>query len=601
MLLPRAAEPPLIRCGAIGTNLYGTGASGGPVEGLNTRDPQRVLALYQAYVDAGARALVTNTYAANRLSLAEHGLADECAALNQAGVEVARAAAASECQVWGCIGPLSLGFRADDYSPDELTRIYVEQCEHLRAADALVLETFVGLREAQAALQAARATGLPVIMQVGRLTAGAARHERLRRLVEEAEACGAVALGANCQHPTEIQRTLRELAQLTDLPLAAAPNAGNAQIERGAVTYEFGPGEFAEVSRKLADLGAAVIGGCCGTTPDHVRSVDAALKPALVPARPAVAARVALAGTGPALTPPAANRVRDVVTAERPLISVEIRADRKRTLAEIVEGARTVAAAGVDLFDVPDNPAASVGRDACVVAAAVQEATGVPTIPHVSVTHSNVLRLHSGLIGAWDLGLRGLLALTGDSPSMGPFGDIAKRTTDLRSSVELLRLVASLRNGELLNGDTLGDPPDFCAGCVTRGGGPQLRWLQQKMAAGAEFVFTQPVFDEAALRAVGADLAVLSIRAFVGVLPVTSHRMAETLSSGRVPGIDVPPALVDELARRADRAAQRRYGLERALVLARAAFREHQGLYLIMPFGPSCYTDTAEIIRGVRG
>jgi len=570
------------------------------VEALNTRDPERVLTLYQAYVAAGARALVTNTYAANSLCLSEHELTGECAVINRAGVQIARDAAGVDCAVWGCVGPLSLGFRADDYPAEDLVRIYSEQCEYLSAADALVLETFVDLREARAALQAARATGLPVILQVGRLTAGAARHERLRRLVEEAEACGAVALGANCQHPAETQRTLRELAQLTSLPLAAAPNAGNAQIIRGAVTYEFGPGEFAEVAGRLIGLGAAVIGGCCGTTPDHVRAMAAAVAPMRVPPRPPIAARSISVGPEPPTTPPAPNRVRDVITADRPLISVEIRADRKRSLAEIVEGARTVAAAGVDLFDVPDNPAASVGRDACVVAAAVQDATGVPAIPHVSVTHSNVLRLHSGLIGAWDLGLRGLLALTGDSPSMGPFGDIAKRATDLRSSVELLRLVASLRDGELLNGDALGDPPDFCAGCVTRGGPPQLRWLQRKVAAGAEFVFTQPIFAIEALRALATDLAGLPLRALIGVLPITSQRMAESLSSGRVPGIDVPPCVLDELARLPGRDAQRRRGLDRAVELARVAFHECRGLYLIMPFGPSCYTDAAEIVSAVR-
>ncbi|HOS93538.1 MAG TPA: homocysteine S-methyltransferase family protein, partial [Armatimonadota bacterium] len=212
MQLPEPGEQPLVRCGAIGTNLYGPGTAGGPVEALNTRDPERVLTLYQAYVAAGARALVTNTYAANSLCLSEHELTGECAVINRAGVQIARDAAGVDCAVWGCVGPLSLGFRADDYPAEDLVRIYSEQCEYLSAADALVLETFVDLREARAALQAARATGLPVILQVGRLTAGAARHERLRRLVEEAEACGAVALGANCQHPAETQRTLRELA-----------------------------------------------------------------------------------------------------------------------------------------------------------------------------------------------------------------------------------------------------------------------------------------------------------------------------------------------------------------------------------------------------
>lgn len=598
MRLPGPGEAPLVRCGAIGTNLYRGGAQ--PVECLNLSAPERVRDLYLRYRDAGARVLVTNTFAANRHALAEHGLEADTTPLNRAGVRLAHEASAGECLVWGCVGPLGLGFAGEDYAEGDLVAIYREQCEALSGADALVLETFVDPRESGAALEAARAVGLPIVFQIGRLTGGDARLERMGCLVAAAEGVGAAAIGANCQHPTEIQRTLGDFARLTDLPLVAAPNAGNAQVERGHVTFEFAPEQLARVALRLVGLGASVIGGCCGTGPEHTREVTAALATSSVAARERAGGSSSRSPRTRVVTRGQRNRVRELLREERALIAVEIRADRKRSLPEIVRGAAEVVAAGADLLDVPDNPAATVGRDASVVARALQQGLHVPAIPHLTATQSNILRLHSGLIGTWDLGLRGVLAVTGDAPSIGHFGDIAKRVTDVRSSVELLRLIDSLRGGSLVNGDTLADPPDLCAGCVTRAGEAQARWLERKVAAGAEFVFTQPVFTEEAFHSLWAELRHTPVRPLIGVLPLTSHRMAEALSSGRIPGIDVPEEMVDELAACGSAETARALGLDRATELARLIARETRGLYLIMPFGPSCYTDTATVVERVR-
>ncbi len=601
MRLPGPGEAPWIRCGAIGTNLHTTGAGASlPVEHLNLSAPERVLGLYRRYREAGARILVTNTFAAHRVGLVDHGLESRAEDLCTAGVRLAREASDGACAVWGCVGPLALGYGGEDYTDGDLAAIYREQCAGLREADALVLETFVEPREARAALAAAAETGLPVLFQVGRLAAGPARGRRMARLVAEAEAAGAVAIGANCQHPSEIQQTLRELARLTDLPLVAAPNAGHAQVDRGRVVFEFPPEQFAQVAGRLVGMGASVIGGCCGTTPEHIAALCAAHPAWSVGDREAADREAPAPARAPDPVHRRRNPVRALLREERPLIAVEIRADRGRSLPEIAAGAREVVAAGADLLDVPDNPAATVGRDAAVVAQALQSSLHVPAIPHLAVTQSNVLRLHSSLIGAWDLGLRGVLALTGDSPSIGPFAEIAKRATDVKSSVELLRLIASLREGLLLNGDAVADPPDLCAGCVTRGGDSQLRWLERKIAAGAEFVFTQPVFGEEAFRALWSELRPLPIRVFIGVLPLTSHRMAERLSSGRIPGIEVPEEVVRELERAGDREAQRQVGLARAGELARMIAREVGGLYLIMPFGPACYAETASVVSQVR-
>jgi homocysteine S-methyltransferase len=283
------------------------------------------------------------------------------------------------------------------------------------------------------------------------------------------------------------------------------------------------------------------------------------------------------------------------------LVSVEIRADRMQSTDQILAGAAKVAAAGPDMFDVPDNPGATVGRDAMVVAARLQDSTGVPSINHLSVTQSNLMRLHSTLLGCWDLGLRGFLAVTGDVPTMGHLGSLAHRVTDLKSSVELLRLNRKLREGSIINGEGLADPPDFCAGCamgrVTQG---QVSWLRTKMEAGAEFAFSQPVFTFDDYERLRDAVAGLGIRFFPGLMPLVSRRNAEFLAGGRIPGIAVPAEVVAGFAQHESADAQRRFGMESATALACRIARESRGLYIIMPFGKRCYDETAELVRAVK-
>jgi methionine synthase I (cobalamin-dependent)/5,10-methylenetetrahydrofolate reductase len=592
----------LIGSGAIGTCLRKAGGrSDEPVELLNLREPALVRSLHTAYRDAGSQILVTNTFAAQALALEEAGAGELCDDVNRAGVALAREAGGGECLVWASIGPLGLGLRLEDYPDEALEEIYRKQCLALIEADALLLETFVEPREAKAALAAAAVTGRPVIFQIGNTGGGGQRWERIDRLLDEARRANVAAVGTNCRHPNEIVRVAAYLAAHTDWPVTASANAGHPQIERGAVTYEYSPDDFAAFALDLASAGAAVIGGCCGTTPDHIRKLSAALGGRAVAPRPRPAAVAQPLPAVCATKAATANSVRSLMADKRFLISVEIRAERTRTLPDIVQGAAAVAEAGADLFDVPDNPGATVGRDAMVTAARLQSALDIPSICHLGVTQSNLMRLHSSLIGGWDLGLRGLLAVTGDAPSMGHLGSLAQRVTDVRSSVELLRLLRSLRDGRIINGEGLADPPDFCAGCaIARPIPPQIRWLKAKIDAGAEFVFSQPVFTVDDFRRLQDALAGLSIRFFPGVMPLVSRRNAQFLAGGRIPGIVVPREIAAGFEQYESPEDQRRYGLDQACLLSAAMVREAAGLYLIMPFGKSCYEDTARIVRHVR-
>jgi len=211
------------------------------------------------------------------------------------------------------------------------------------------------------------------------------------------------------------------------------------------------------------------------------------------------------------------------------------------------------------------------------------------------------MRLHSTLIGCWDSGLRGILAVTGDAPSMGHLGSLANRVVDLRSSVELLRLMRGLRRGSIINGEGLADPPDFCAGCaVGRPIPAQIKWLTKKIDAGAEFVFSQPVFTLDDYKKLCDALADLPIRFFPGLLPLISHRNAAFMASGRIPGISVPASVVADFERYESLADQRRLGLDQAATLAMAMAGDAAGLYIIMPFGKRCYEDTAQIVKSIN-
>jgi homocysteine S-methyltransferase len=397
-------------------------------------------------------------------------------------------------------------------------------------------------------------------------------------------------------------RLIAFLAARTRRALTAAPNAGQPRIERGRVRYECAPPDFLRAAETLAENGVAVVAGCCGTGPEHIRALAAALRGRTVVARPPpVAAGPAVPAGEPGAIPPRASPVRERMRSARPLVSVEIRAERSRSLEEIVSRAARLAEAGADFFDVPDNPGASVGRDAMVTAARLQSELRVPAIPHLAATQSNLLRAHSLSIGAGDLGLSGVLAVTGDAPSMGPLGAWAHRVSDLRSSVELLRLLRDLREGRLVSGERVADPPNFCAGCAFGQPVPgQLRWLRSKIEAGAEFVFTQPVFTPEAYAQLRDALAETGARVFYGLLPLIGARGAAALAGGRLPGLSVPAEVVEDLARFPDPADQRRRGLERAGELAARIAAEGRDVYLIPPFGRDGAAAAVDILRAIR-
>jgi methionine synthase I (cobalamin-dependent)/5,10-methylenetetrahydrofolate reductase len=552
---------------------------------------QRVAEVHRDYVAAGAQLLETDTFAANPRMLEAFGLADRTEEINRTAVAVCRSAAGPDRWVAGSVGPLDWG--AGQSGSESVWRsLFARQMDALAAAgvDLFILETFSSTREARAALAQACSYGRPVCFCMG--GQGFTRAGGRRRIQEMAAMAGEfdlAAVGLNCLIPYDISELLPLLRAGTDLPLMALPNGGSPGVERGVVVYDLPTGQLLTEVRRWLDLGVALVGGCCGTTPNHIQALAAecAGRIPVPPTRSAPMVKVSIsAPIVPKLAPP--NPLREVLKKPGYAVAVEMRAELNPNLSATLDQALALSGR-VTFFDVPDNPGGNLGRDSVVAAALIRNKTGVPGMAHKAATQSNLIQLYSQLVGAWDLGVSGILAVTGDPPSVGPFDRLASRVTDLKSSVDFLEALTLLRRGELLNGQMLREAMDFVAGCAFAPGlnrAGQTRWLERKLAAGAELVFSQPIFTrDDFLKANEAfqSVAAPGIRFLPGLFPLAGRRQVSFLRSGKIPGIAVP----DEVAARFDRYEkvedQAQCGLDLALELA-AAFAAGDGIYLVLPF-----------------
>ncbi|MHB9031233.1 MAG: homocysteine S-methyltransferase family protein [Candidatus Latescibacterota bacterium] len=566
-----------------------------------------VRTLHLEYMESGADAITTNSFAANRISLERAGIAVDVAFLNERAVRVAKEAAGDSSLVAGSVGPLNLGLQRKDYTERALEDIYREQIDSLVEAgvDVLKLETFIDPVEAISALRAAFRHDCPVIFHMRGWRRGQERRAlSWSPVLRMAETSGALAVGCNCAPPRDIADSLSVLRGMTTLPLSAQPNSGTPQIERGFASWQE-PAEGLEAwYLRYLRIGARIVGGCCGTTPGHMRTVCRAVREASEDIEtPIEITSVAPFAETVAIRPPE-NPLRSLFAENRTLVSVEIRAGSGKNFESVLEECAALPLDGVDVFDVPDNPGAGVGRDSTLVAIALQERCGILTIPHRATTHTNAIQMQSSLLAAWDMGVKGILAVTGDVPQAGDHQGIASRVADLKSSVGLLRLIESLNEGKLITGKTIASPCDFVAGCAFNPNGPrkaQVSWLQKKVESGACFVFTQPVFDEEGLEWVRETAAEFEgIRFFAGILPLSGARQARSLADGRIPGIHVPERIVGALERFPDSHDQKRAAAEMAAELTVKAAHTLRGVYLIPPFSPDGMEIAARIIASIK-
>ena len=523
----------LVCDGAMGTMLYAKGVFiNKSFDALNVTQPDLVAEVHQEYVRAGADIIETNTFGANRIKLGSFGIADQLHAINEQGARIARHAARESAYVAGAIGPL--GIRIEPWGKtgvDEARSYFREQAQALveGGVDLFILETFRDLNEMGAAIDAVRSvSGKPIIAQMtteedGNTLDGTPPE----RFAPELERRGATLIGVNCSvGPAPMLETIERMTAVTKLRLAAQPNAGKPRDVEGRNIYLCSPEYMASYARRFILHNVRVVGGCCGTTPEHIRQIKAAVRtlaPGAVPARStAVAAR-----------PPAAPRVPPVPRAEKSklarkmvegtfVVGVELLPPRGYQVEQIIARARTLKARGVDVVNIPDGLRAGARISALALAVLVEQQAGIETVLHYSCRDRNLLGIQSDLLGAHAMGLRNLLLITGDPGRVGDYPD-ATAVFDV-DSIGLTNLVSRLNQGCDLGGQAIGAPTAYHIGVSVNPAASnldeELRRFEYKVAAGAEFVVTRPVFDVRGFEQFLKRIAPAKLPVVAGLFPV---------------------------------------------------------------------------------
>ena len=601
----RLKDSILVADGAMGSMLHESVGAVRCFDELNTLEPEAVFRLHQAYIEAGAQMIETNTFGANRFKLAPLGLGDEVQRLNGRGVKIAREAresAAREVLIAGSIGPLGIGVQARHPEPEQILSVFREQALALeeRGVDLFVLETFSYIEEVLLAIEAIRSfSSLPIIAQLTYSEEGTTYGD-IRPLLAASmlKDKGVQAIGANCTlGPQSLLPILAELTNAGAAVVSGMPNAGFPKREGDRIVYpKSSPAYFAEFAREAAALGVRILGGCCGTTPAHLRAMAEAVK-SLRPAR-AQSGAVVVASAQPAV--PAREREPESkfwkkLERREFTVCVEIDPPKGIALDRVFEQVdKVMTSKKVDAIDINSGAMARVGMDALVVAGAL-EARGVETVPHLTTRDQNIIGLQAMLLGAWTVGgVRNILAITGDPPSVGDYPE-ASGVYEV-DSVGLTKILHRLNQGTDWAGKTLGGQTNFTIGValnpVADDLDSEIARFHAKVEAGAHFAMTQPLFDPAHwcafLRRLGGKPA---IPVLIGVWPLNSYKQALRLNN-EVPGIMIPEALLKSME--AAGASARDRGFQVARQMLEWARAEMAGAYLIPPF--KRYEEILEIL-----
>jgi homocysteine S-methyltransferase len=610
----------LVFDGAMGTALYERGLLYTQCfDEANLSRPDLVQKVHESYVAAGCDALETNTFGANAYRLRAHNLEGKVAEINTAGVRLAREAAGERCYVTGAVGPTGLMLKT--VRPEEheaIRKAFETQCAALAAAgvDALVLETFRQPEELRLALEGARAAvgkDLPLLALAsfdafGTMADGTGPEETATRLAS----WGASAVGVNCADgPAGVYEMVVRMRG-AGLPLVAMPNAGLPRRVEGRFAYMATPEYFALYAKRLFKAGVRAVGGCCGTTPEHVKKIVVAARmlgaddggtassggggmreeeeenPDVVAAAPGVEV-VPLSHKG---------ELGSKLTAKHFIVSVEVNPPPGLSLDAALDGARMLKECGVDVINVADGARASARMGNLALCARIHRELSMPALMHVTTRDRNLLGLVAHLLAAHELGVHDLVIVTGDPPKMGDFPD-ATAVYDL-DSIGLLRLVRGLNHGFDPGGKPMGGATRFfCATGVEPAAKDyerELRRLEQKRNAGAELVMTQPVYDARVLERFLDDVASLGIPVLVGILPLASYRNAEFLHN-EVPGMSIPDDIRERMRAAGGGAAGRKAGVTIAREMLSAVKDRVAGAYIMPPFGR--YELAVEVIEGI--
>jgi len=605
----------------MGSMLYGRGVFiNRCYDELNVTQPDLVREVHTEYLQAGARVIETNTFGANRVRLERYGLEARVRELNLAGVKLARECVghlreklAAEAMVAGAIGPMGVRIGPDaKVTAVEAYAAFEEQVQALVeggpgvGADLLVIETVMAMNEVELALRAAKAMGggVPVVAMVtigedGNCLDGTSPEDAARLM----EGWGADAVGCNCSEgPAVVLATIERMRRATALPLAAMPNAGAPKVVDGRHLYLTSPEYMASFARKLVKAGAQFVGGCCGTTPQHIRAMRGVLR--------SLEAQDAGVARGVEVVGRAKSAVEPVPLAERSKIGAMIAAGEFCTMVEIVpplgfdcakelDGAAELHKLGVDAINVPDSPRASARMSATSLCVQIQQRVGIETVLHFTCRDRNLLGIQGELLGAASIGLKNILCLTGDPPKMGNYPD-ATAVFDV-DAIGLTKIVQDLNRGLDLGGGAIGGSAGLTVGVAANPGvadiDNEVRRFAAKVEAGGEYGITQPVFDVRLLEEFLRRIEGFRIPIVAGIWPLTSVKNAEFMRNELK--VRVPDEILLRMAGAATPEAARAEGVAIAQEMLARVRAEVQGVQVSAPFGK--YKAAAQVLGFAKG
>ena len=571
--------------GGVGTYLYEKGIYINTCfDELNLVNPELVAGVHRDYVAAGADVVETNTFGANRFKLAPHGLEKRVHEINLRGAQIAKGVAKDNTLVAGSIGPLGVEIEPlGKLSYEEAREAFKEQARGLvdGGVDLIVLETFALVSELQQAITAVREVGpdVPIVAQVtinddGNLLSGAS----LEGFVKAVQATGVDAIGLNCSvGPRAMLDALETLKTLTALPISVQPNAGLPQNVGGRNIYMTSPEYMAEYAKRFIQTGASIVGGCCGTNPEHIRAIRRAVR-ALQPVKRMDVTSLDLTVTAP-------ETVQVIDRREKSRLSARLAKGEFVTLVELVSPkgvspAKEIAKArrlhhfGIDAINIPDGPRASARMSALALASLIQREVGIESVLHFACRDRNVIGMQSHLLGAWALGLRNVLAITGDPPKLGNYPN-ATAVFDV-DAIGLTNVIRRLNHGLDLAGNPIGEPTGFSIGVGVNPGAinldEELRRLDWKIEAGAEYVVTQPVFDLRILEKFMARIQHVKVPLICGIWPLVSYRNAEFMNN-EVPGASVPADVLERMRK----TTTKEEGFAEGVAIARETYEHVRG------------------------
>lgn len=606
--LARIKQSPVLCDGAMGTLLYAKGVFiNRSYDELNLSQPDLIRGIHHDYLHAGAEIIETNTFGANSFRLGRHSLADKVKDINRAGARLAREAAKSfDGWIAGSVGPL--GTRIEPLgktSFQEARDAFHEQIEALveGGVDLLILETFGYLEEIHQAILAARDvnSSIPIVAQVtidedGNCLDGSDPETFAPRLQE----WGADVIGCNCSvGPVAMLDAMERVRAVTSAPLAAQPNAGIPRSVDGRNIYLCSPEYMASYARKFVAAGVRVVGGCCGTTPDHIRKMKSALRVGEARSKTVVAHPASQAAPTAIPAVPLQNRslIGSRLAKGEFLTMVEIVPPKGTDIAKEVEGARFLKSVGVDAVNIPDSPRASARMSNQALSLLIQREVGIEAILHYTCRDRNVLGIQSDLLGADAVGIRNLICITGDPPKMGNYPD-ATAVFDV-DAIGLVNIVHNLNRGLDIGGNPIGTGTGFVIGVGANPGitdlDEEIRRFEYKVEAGAEYAVTQPVFDLRLLETFLRRIEHCRVPVIAGIWPLVSVRNAEFMKNEL--RVSVPDSILERMSRAPSPEAARAEGVAIAREMLIAAREMVQGAQISAPLGR--YSSAVDVLEAL--